>query len=98
MTNEEEEEYLHGRTNMLKKEQERLSTAFESQERSKFKPIGRVRKQPKMSYDRSNVKLDESELSKMMHNRANRGFVLQPLQKSEVVLSSNYMGQASLHL
>lgn len=51
-----------------------------------------------MSYDRSNVKLDESELSKMMHNRANRGFVLQPLQKSEVVLSSNYMGQASLHL
>lgn len=44
MTNEEEEEYLHGRTNMLKKEQERLSTAFESQERSKFKPIGRVRK------------------------------------------------------
>lgn len=58
MSNEEEEEYLHGRTNMLKKEQERLSTAFETQERCKFKPIGRVRKEPKMTYERSNVKLD----------------------------------------
>lgn len=67
---------------MLKKEQERLSTAFETQERSKFKPIGRVRKEPKMSYDRSNVKLDEIDALKKLYNRASRGFVLQPIKRS----------------
>lgn len=40
-TNEEEDEYLHGRTNMLKKEQERLSTAFQTHSKAEFNPIGR---------------------------------------------------------
>jgi hypothetical protein len=75
-----------------------LSTAFENQEISKFKPMGRIKKDQKSSFDRSDYRIQELDYLKKVHDRSKKGTVLEPLKKSAIIISSNYVGKASIHL
>ena len=60
--------------------------------------MGRIKKDQKSSFDRNEFYIKELDYLKKVHDRSHKGKVPEPLKKSAIIISSNYVGKASIHL
>ena len=60
--------------------------------------MSRIKKDQKSSFDRNDFRIQELDYLKKVHDRSHKGKLLEPLKKSAIIISSNNVGKASIHL